>query len=213
MLVLLACRCGGRSVQERGMVTATEANLDNKRGYAYTAFKNTYDKMCSWSWFAAYRAAGEAPTRWEYIKDGLRLYDRMMLEPGADHVKITRDIVKYLSQTNRSDCVGKLGFARTEEGDVEVFVKHPVPDEAYYKAEYVERGYRDVELSHELVDLVGRLVPFLSGQQRRILGGLVVHDMHVSDTARALRLTPQAVYYAIEKMRKVAAANHLRATI
>ena len=48
---------------------------DNIRGYAYVALRNGYERTLTWDWAAALLKDGSMPDRYEYIEDGLTMFD------------------------------------------------------------------------------------------------------------------------------------------
>ena len=45
--------------------------LANMRGYAFVAFSRSYDRMCSYNWFAARLKYASVPNKHEFITDCL----------------------------------------------------------------------------------------------------------------------------------------------
>ena len=49
--------------------------MNNPRGYAYKALAGAYERTIIWNWAAALAKDGTMPSKYEYIEDGLRMFD------------------------------------------------------------------------------------------------------------------------------------------
>ena len=93
---------------------------NNPRGYAFIAYHRSYTRMKGWPWFAAMAADGIAPSRQEWIGDGLRLYDRMVLDIDSSDDEQLRvlvgSILGWMQGSARASGKGRSSMVKTLDG-------------------------------------------------------------------------------------------------
>lgn len=173
--------------------------MENARGYAFAALSQTWERMYGWDWFAAMNRTGMLPTKWEYMDEGLRMYDALVLdfEPQAAALEVTKQMQRSL----RAQATGRLSFRRGEPVGVKYKTLGQLPD-----GQYVDPGFERVEM-RDLVDrLLVKLQDVLSPQCSRMLNVYVElgGDPSNGELAAALGVSRQAVAKTWERVRQQA---------
>ena len=207
----------------RGTLTVAGPNRfmeSNPRGYAFIAYHRTYTRMHRWGWFAAMEADGIAPTRQEWIGDGLRLYDRMVLGIDSSDDEQLRalvgSILGWMQGSVRDSGKGRSSMVKAPDGgrrienrvsltldvaptgtDNETWaMRIPDPFDAF-------TAYDDRD---ELRWRIGRLAALLTDPQRRHLQILVDNPYGtLEDRARIAGVDKRSVDQAFWRIRMRAA--------
>ena len=87
---------------------------DNARGYAYVALTKGYERTMAWDWGAALAKDGMMPSKYEYIEDGLRMYDQYDPDMDITQAKAIVDvIIKEMGRSMQELLKGKHSYPST----------------------------------------------------------------------------------------------------
>ncbi len=180
----------------------------NPRGYAFVSLVRGWERMHKWNWFAVMNRYGMLPTKDQYITDGLRIFDSLVLDmPYRDATELT---VKALQQSMRNEANGKLTFP-PHGGRVEC--KYVGMDQITLEqtASYtLEKGYSQIEMTDEVVRLVEWLRVNANPAPLRILETyLLLGDPTNAEIARHLGLPRGSVKYGWTELRELAGKMEL----
>lgn len=184
--------------------------MDNPRGYAFVSLVRGWERMCGWNWFATMNAQGMMPTKSEYISDGLRIFDSLVLDMSAEDA--TNATIKALSASLRDEAAGKLSWVGYAKGEP-IGVKYVGMDQTTLEqtvGQAVERGYGRVELSDEVVRLVEWLRVNGNPAPLRILETyLKLGDPTNAEIASHLGVARGSVKYGWTELRELAGKMEL----
>jgi len=139
---------------------------DNPRGYAYQALTKSYDRIMGWQQYAALDKDGSMPSKYEYVGDGLNLFDRQY--PSYDQdittAKVLIDtIIKEMGRSIVELMKGKMAYPSDSEGTQYIVPKYdttldiPISTTAYEEEitlgttlPSVEEGYAAVDDADEM---------------------------------------------------------------
>lgn len=95
--------------------------INDARGYAFVALHRAYQEQCGWQWFAANKAYNYAPSQWDWIGQGLAMFDRRAANEEIDTKdqvrEIIGDIIAVMRTAIRQDGIGKIGSRRLRDED------------------------------------------------------------------------------------------------
>jgi len=91
---------------------------DNPRGYAFQALTKAYDRSMRWSTFAALAKDGLMPSKYEYIEDGLRMFDSYDIASATiiEAKAIIDTIIKEMGRSLTEQLKGKHSYPTDSEG-------------------------------------------------------------------------------------------------
>ena len=88
----------------------------NPEGYAFVSFASSYERIQSWDWGYYAKQYGHMPNKFEYVRDGLDLFNKMKLDTPVDTEEDARVLVatieKYMCDGIREEVAGKWGKLR-----------------------------------------------------------------------------------------------------
>lgn len=186
-------------------------NVDaNPRGYAFKAFERSYERLCSWNWFAAQKSAGIAPSSGEYIHDGLLMFDAMtagVADIEAVARQTTDDIVSMLSKSLYANGKGRIGYRRKGDGTRHdsAYVKYDLLDRDGLKAisawAYEEPGFQELEDWDTFTRRVQRLA--LAPLEQAVVAAYVElgGEASQSEVGRRLGVSRFSVHEALIRIR------------
>ena len=88
--------------------------MSNERGYAYKALAGAYDRSMTWNWAAALAKDGKMPSKYDYVSNGLDLFDRSLVT-GMDEAKATVDgIITSMNSSLTELLKGKFSYPEAD---------------------------------------------------------------------------------------------------
>ena len=97
---------------------------DNLRGYAYVSFKNAYNRSMGWSQYAAADKDGLMPTLYEYLEDGLNMFDRSQYDNDIEAKAIIETIIKEMGRSIVELLKGKHSYPQGTDGKARVVTRY-----------------------------------------------------------------------------------------
>ena len=108
-------------------VTEQGSKYRNPRGYAYIAFTNAHRRMLGWQQYAAAAKHGYYPSKFDYIEQGLKLFDSMYATATQNTVKdLTDTIIKLMGQSITEEYRGHFHYPQGNDGRQYVTTKYDV---------------------------------------------------------------------------------------
>ena len=88
--------------------------MSNERGYAYKALAGAYDRSMTWNWAAALAKDGKMPSKYDYVSNGLDLFDRSLVT-GMDEAKAMIDgIITSMNSSLTELLKGKFSYPEAD---------------------------------------------------------------------------------------------------
>ena len=110
-------------------VTEQGSKYRNPRGYAYVAFTNAHRRMLGWQQYAAAAKHGYYPSKFDYIEQGLKLFDPMYATATQDMNTVrdlTDTIIKLMGQSITDEYRGHFHYPQGDGGRQYVTTRYDV---------------------------------------------------------------------------------------
>ena len=97
---------------------------DNPRGYAYQALANAYDRSMGWQQYAALARDGLMPSKYEYIEEGLDMFDRSHAPDMTEAKAMIDTIIKEMGRSLVEQLKGKHSYPTDSEGTQYIITRY-----------------------------------------------------------------------------------------
>ena len=84
--------------------------MSNERGYAYKALAGAYERTIIWNWAAALARDGTMPSKYEYIEEGLNLFDRSQANDITEAKAVIDSIIVSMNSSLQELLKGKFSY-------------------------------------------------------------------------------------------------------
>ncbi len=88
--------------------------MSNERGYAYKALAGAYERTIIWNWAAALAKDGTMPSKYEYIEEGLNLFDRSQANDITEAKAVIDSIIVSMNSSLQELLKGKFSYPEVD---------------------------------------------------------------------------------------------------
>jgi len=149
----------------------------NPRGYAFVAFARSYEVTLGYAWAATMKLLADFPTKSEWIRDCLYVYDSLVLDPEN---RATKNMVQYIIKNQRASVNSEFKGGYTTIGASQYLtykaIGSPIPSDSDYFTGIgcIEPGYKEIEDNDDLAHKLRLIRPRLNEQEYEALLRYVV---------------------------------------